>query len=234
MAIELPPGITCPDYQTDPNDPKGRRCLHYAAGGECRHEVRVLRLETVCIEWEKAKLKADAAKGDVQLTKVDTSTLRSAAEVAVKPPVMPAFKTPSAASLIALPPGARPSVQQPPQPPNGAFALGASPPRQTAAERARAAFTGVETVERKKLGILEPPAFTAAKEISPESIEALEKAVEEIHLVSEDLGDLWIVRKKTGKDRLELSFSEMSTLRLLVDSFPGARIISVVRPDDDR
>jgi hypothetical protein len=91
---------------------------------------------------------------------------------------------------------------------------------------------GVELEERKKLGILEPPPFTAAKEISPESIEALEKAVEEIQLVSPDLGNIWLVRKLTGKNRTELTFSTAATLRLIVDVFPGAQVVAIKQPDD--
>lgn len=196
----IPEGITCPDWQVEASDPKGRRCQHYAAGGECKHEVRILTLSSVCIEWEKAQQKRSL-------------------------PVAQTPVTPSAASLIALPPAAQPVSRAES---NG---LTIEAPRVSAAAKAKAAFIGLETVERKRLGILDPPPFNAAKEISPESIEALEKAVEEIHLQSEEFGDVWLVRKKTDKDRMELTFREAATLRLIIDSFPGCRLVDLKQPE---
>jgi hypothetical protein len=72
--------------------------------------------------------------------------------------------------------------------------------------------------------------FAAAREVDPLQIGRLEALCQEVHLVSPDLGDLYLVREHTGQQRLELTFREAAALRQMVDQFPGARVVALTRP----
>jgi len=69
--------------------------------------------------------------------------------------------------------------------------------------------------------------FVCPKEIDPFRIAELEALTSEIHLVSPELGDVFLVRRHTGASRHELTYHEAATLRQLVDQFPGARVVAL-------
>ncbi len=103
----------------------------------------------------------------------------------------------------------------------------------SAADRARASYAAAlpAPLVDASIGPDAPPP-PVAKEIDPERLHELEALSPEIHLVSPDLGDVFLVRQRTGAERLEVTFGQAATLRLLVDSFPGARVVALYpRPD---
>jgi hypothetical protein len=125
-------------------------------------------------------------------------------------------------------PSVEPLVLAPPAPPSAAPAPSPSP-----ADRARARYAAAlpAHVVDASIGPDAPPP-PVAKEIAPDRLADLEALSPEIHLVSPDLGDVFLVRERTGAERTELTFGQAATLRLLVDSFPGARVVALYpRPD---
>ena len=101
-------------------------------------------------------------------------------------------------------------------------------PSLSAADRARASYSAAlpAALVDATIGPDAPPP-PVAKEIAPDRLAELEALSPEIHLVSPDLGDVFLVRKRTGAERLEVTFGQAATLRLLVDSFPGARVVAL-------
>jgi hypothetical protein len=71
--------------------------------------------------------------------------------------------------------------------------------------------------------------------VTPEQIERLRKAQLEVCLRSDEptIGELWLVPKKTGRDRMELTFEEAATIRMIADVFPGARVVGLRKAPHD-
>jgi hypothetical protein len=115
------------------------------------------------------------------------------------------------------PPPAAPAPVPPPAP----------MPPSAAAARARAAHDAAVERETSDPFHDAAPPFAAAKEIDPLRIAELEALTPEIHLVSPDLGDIYLVKVHSSATRTELTFREAATLRQLVDQFPGARVVQL-------
>lgn len=138
---------------------------------------------------------------------------------------------PPVLSLLAPPPPKdAPAPRPPPEDPSAPLRLVPAPakPRKAAdiAREALALGFGRSTT----VTIADPPPFDPAKAIDPADIAALEAAHPEVTLYSEELGgSVTLVTAPTSHDRLEITFRDAATLRLLVDTFPGARVIALAR-----
>ena len=119
--------------------------------------------------------------------------------------------------------------------PDAGFALAPPAPKApkppSAAERARAAYEA-KLPGGRRVTVADPPPFEAAKEIAPESIAALAAIADRIELDAGPLGRVVLVAKRGPEDEvpgapIALTFDEAATLRLLVDSLPGARVVAI-------
>ncbi len=138
---------------------------------------------------------------------------------------------PPAVSLLSLPPPKDASAPRPPpEDPSQPLRLVPAPPKpRKAADIAREALA-LGLGRSTTVTIAEPPPFEAAKAIDPADVAALEAAHPEVTLYSEELGgSVTLVSAPTNQDRLEMTFRDAATLRLLVDAFPGARVIALAR-----
>jgi hypothetical protein len=120
-----------------------------------------------------------------------------------------------------------PQAQAPAPPPRAPPQAPPSLPPSAAAERARAAHEQAAAASMADPFSDAAPPFIAAKEIDPMRIGELEALSAEIHLVSPDLGDIFLVRQHSGIARNELTYREAATLRQMVDQFPGARVVKL-------
>ena len=108
------------------------------------------------------------------------------------------------------------------------------PKRGKASDKARAAYLG-----DTEASIEVPEAYVPPPVLDPNHLDALGKAASEVQLDAGKLGDVWLVAERTGQKRMELTYSEMATLRAIVDVFPGARVVELKpapvlpRPGDD-
>lgn len=203
FTIVKPPGVTCPSWE--PKAPGAKRCAHYGEGGACNHPL--LDLDK-CTEWQKANPSAGGAS--------------LAPTGAPHAPAAPArADTPAAGGPAPYGHGRAAEVMP-------EFALSPLPPLPA---RARHAPPSTVALTKATARIEGPPPFVPAKEIPLASIEALEALGFEMKLASPELGrDVWLVPAATGReDRLEVTFRDAATLRLLVDSFPGARVVELVK-----
>jgi hypothetical protein len=94
----------------------------------------------------------------------------------------------------------------------------------------RPSLTRVPVAGGRLATVVNPEPFAPAKEIPRDSVEALEAYGVEIELDAKELegGPVVLVPRLTGrKDRREITFKDAATLRLLVDSFPGARVTAI-------
>lgn len=198
-----PPGIECKDWEAGPQG--GKRCRYFVAGGACSLPRRFM-----CEEWERAN--------------PHLATLTKRAEP----------EAPSALSLL-VPPPERSTRAEPNVSPDGDLVLTnpeKGPPK--AREAARRAF--VAAFPQAAGVVVEAAPFEPAKDIPAENLEALERAGSEFTLdvdpnVSRD--PIVLVPRRTGKPRrFELTFREAATLRLIVDAFPGARLVKLTKADD--
>lgn len=69
--------------------------------------------------------------------------------------------------------------------------------------------------------------FVAAQEVDPAGLEALERSGTEVTLEAGYLGGrVTLVPARTGRtDRVELTWRESSVIRMIVDAFPGSRVV---------
>jgi hypothetical protein len=82
--------------------------------------------------------------------------------------------------------------------------------------------------------LFEPEPLPPAKEIPPESIEALTALGVELSFgVAPEVcaEPIVLVPRRTGADRFELTFGEAATILRLCDAFPGARLVKLTRPE---
>ena len=137
-----------------------------------------------------------------------------------------------------LPPPPLPSPARAPDPPRAAPPPARELPPSAAAQRARAAYEGGAAARAP--GDLPVPfddaaepssaaLFAATKEIDPLRLAELEALTPEIHLVSPELGDIFLVAQHSDSDRLEFTYREAAALRQMVDQFPGARVVALRR-----
>lgn len=208
-----PEGITCVDWEPVPDG--GKRCRYFLKGGPCALPSRLM-----CEEWEKVNDPAVVA-------------LRRAEQLKGKegPPAcaVPPPSAPSAASLLGMPPPAG-SAQEPNVGPDGALRLTVAEAKPSkAAQRAHKAF--VAAFPQAAGVVLDFEPLPPAKEIPHENIEALERAGSEFSFEVEPSvcrDPIVLVPRRTGQPRrFELTFREAATLRLIVDAFPGARLVKL-------
>lgn len=207
MTIPRPAGITCPDWQPTEANPAGKRCRSYQDGGTCWLDDRF-----VCSEWAKHNAGV-APTGPRRLPVAPPPPLPP-------PPPVDASGGPDAGFVLVPPPLATQEAAKGP----------------AAAARARAAYEA-RLPGGRHVTVTDPEPFTAAKEIDPKSLDALAALADRIELDAGPLGRIALVRERTAEDDLPgapiaLTLQEAATLRLLVDSFPGARVVAIRRKGD--
>lgn len=109
-----------------------------------------------------------------------------------------------------------------PEPPRATppLALVPSPAPAPAPVRARAEGQNAH----RQPGQVLPP----AKEIPEGDLAALEQLGVEVCLATPGLRDVWLVNKLTGApDRFEMTWRQAATVRLIVDAFPGAKLVAL-------
>jgi hypothetical protein len=77
------------------------------------------------------------------------------------------------------------------------------------------------------------PDYEVVEPIDPKSIEALERLGVEITIdtpTTDNSKPLTLVPEYTTQDRNEVSFKDAATIRMLVDAFPGARVVQYKAP----
>lgn len=62
--------------------------------------------------------------------------------------------------------------------------------------------------------------------IPDEEIASFKALGVEVCLQSDAIGEVWLVPEYTGRDRKEITPEHAATLRLIVDAFPGARVVA--------
>lgn len=164
------------------------------------------RADGVCVEWVRANPGRQAVRRAPPLAG------RPLPIVSDAPP--PAAKDPNAPPALSLVP---------------------SEPKPSAAQRAREMFQA--QLGPKATATVEKPVapFEPAKAIAEAQVRELEAACEEVTLDVPDIGRVHLVRERTPDcpaDRVELTFREAATLRLMVDSFPGARVVGIKQPGE--
>ncbi len=212
---DRPAGVDCPDWE--PTAAGGKRCRYYLDSGACQMPTQLM-----CVEWEKRNphlaarfLGADyEPRGQEQAGKGQALAPSGSVE---DPP-----RAPSAIGLLGMPPAPE-ERREPNVGVNGELRLTPSEPGRTKSAAAR--------VYRV---LFEHEPLPPAKEIPPESIEALTALGVELSFgVAPEVcaEPIVLVPKRTGADRFELTFGEAATLRLLCDAFPGARLVKLTRPE---
>lgn len=226
MAIEQKPvGIDCPKWEAV--SPGAKRCRYYEdATHLCGHE---LVGGDECSEFTKLRLKKATPSEPVR---TQGAQLIGGASITRVQPAL--FKDPNDDGVREL----APAAGTPPGAATGGARQGAGVNAGLIANSNSNSGSGSN--ERRglhrviagaiEIGLLAPPDFQPAKEIDPKSIEALESSIGEIVLRSQAMGgkDIVLVREVNSNDeRLQISFRDAATIRLLVDSFPGAQVIDV-------
>jgi len=231
--MERPKGIECLDWE--PRVQGKKQCRFYVDGGDCE------KPKPVCTEWARAN---PGKLSVLQQAKGDTTTLadsRAATAPQTAPEPRHAFGLPDAAAPPARP---RNDVYDDPAPltlsPTEAKRPGANgaaePARMSAAEIARRQWTSITSPDGGLTkAMLDPPPYVPAQRITEAEVAALAAKADEVTLESAELGLVHLVKAPTGKSRegLELTYAEAATLRLIVDSFPGARVVAVRKTGKD-
>jgi hypothetical protein len=239
MTSALPPGITCTDWLLDDSDPKGRKCIHYAKFGP--GTCGMIDVRMMCSEWLKRN-------NGYQANHSAPKALPIVPAQAPAPSPAPVPALPSAAALLAPPPP-KVAPSAPPPPPSATDSAGhlrlvpsespTAPTRPGGSQDPAKRLSAAEVARRAHtLGLVEsgavatyadPPAHEPCKAIDLASVEALAAAHPEITLTSPELGEIVLVAKVTGQDRLEVTFSDMATIRLITDAIPGCRVMKIER-----
>lgn len=243
-----PEGIECVDWLL--KEPGSRVCRLYLPGGTCEHPTRLLCEEWQRRGEPSYDVEAFAIVGKSQIpTKPATPQRDRAGErlldlpapgTSSAPHAAPgkptntapgkstnastphsALRIPTAADLLQPPPAKdRDEVPRSPEDfalkPSGTIKATTSP-----AERARASYASKQT--GATVEVVKP--YETAKRIEPEQLAALAATFPEVVLDSAEVGQVALVAVPTGRDdRVELTYGDAATLRLLVDAFPGARV----------
>jgi hypothetical protein len=256
---ERPTDLECPDWGPATPGSGSKKCVHYPGGGGC------LLGKPACTEWLKVNpgrtptylpaLPGAGGAGGPGVARASSppqaapgapgaNGLSSSASARPGGAQEPERVNPgSGPTVLAQGPawpggsgGAGPrKVEDPHDPAPLALApsevLAPKPAAKlSAAERTKAMF---ETLAARVH--VDPPPFEPAKAIAEQELDALAKVATEIHLVSPELGDVWLVKAYTANDgaRMEVSFKDAATIRLLIDSFPGSRVVELVKPSQD-
>lgn len=98
------------------------------------------------------------------------------------------------------------------------------PPRQRAGRQTMGHNPGSVPVE---------PGADLLTSITTTQVAELEAAGLEFKLAADGvLSDVWLVPHRTEQDRTEVTFAEASTLRMIADVFPGARVTEIRKPKE--
>ena len=231
-----PDGITCKDWEPTPAG--GKRCRYYLDSGACQMPTRLM-----CVEWEKRNPHLAAHRGQ-ELDAADRHFLGDDYEpraqeqagqgqaLAPSGSVAAPPRAPSAIGLLGMPPATE-ERREPNVGANGELRLTPSEPGRTKSAAARVYAASLPGGAAGRV-LFEPEPLPPAKEIPPESIEALTALGVELSFgVAPEVcaEPIVLVPKRTGADRFELTFGEAATLRLLCDAFPGARLVKLTRPE---
>lgn len=115
-------------------------------------------------------------------------------------------------------------VTPPPvSPPTDLFGTPVATPSAKAAAKKKPATT---TPSTEPPAGMPPVAGEPIPRISEQDIASFKALGVEVCLSADGVGEVWIVPEYTGKDRKELSVEHAATLRLVVDAFPGAKVIA--------
>jgi hypothetical protein len=115
------------------------------------------------------------------------------------------------------------------------------PPPPKALSKAKAAALaalemGIDDGERRGPTVRLPlPTYVPAKEIAPEALDDLEqsRAVAVLDVPAAAGQQVVLVPELTGaKDRLEITYRQAATIRMLVDVFPGAQVVFFGRSEE--
>jgi hypothetical protein len=225
--MNRPTGIECRDWEKDVHHASPLRCRYYQEGGTCELPSRM-----TCEEWERRQSK----RLPLVAPSSDPPATTTAGDAAPGPGA-PGGRVPAAVGLLTPPPDpkARP---EPTVGPDGELRLSAQDPGPlkagAARERARqifaATFPGGGAAALTEVDPLPP-----AKAIPHDDLVALEATGLEFGFdVPREVSELpvFIVARRTGaKGRLEITMRDAATLRLIVDAFPGARLVKLTPPD---
>ncbi len=207
MPIENRPiGIECHDWKAREEGKK--RCAYYMPPNTEAGELGALcslDRHFLCSEWERAN------KG-----LIEAARLRAKQK---KDPFAPPPPLGSQGDLFGGPPSIVAHA-----PVEVAMAM-----NDAAMARAVAAALPANGTTNSAHGVgLEPRPYRPAKDIPKEDVAALKAMGVEICLSAKGLPDVWLVPERRDSSRFEMTFEEAATLRLLVDAFPGARIIDLL------
>lgn len=225
-----PEGIECEDWLA--KEAGSRVCRHFLPGGTCEHPTRLL-----CEEWQRRKEPSYDVEAFAIVGKSSISTPPRSPQTTTTPRTTTApgttapgksstphsaLRIPTAADLLQAPP--RKDRDEVPRAPED-FALKPSGTIKatsgTPAERVRASFASRQT--GSTVEVVKP--YETAKRIEPERLAALAATFPEVVLDSAEVGQVALVAVPTGRDdRVELTYEDAATLRLIVDAFPGARV----------
>ncbi len=214
VPIKKPDGIEC--VRWEPKTAGSKRCLHYLTDTKCELPGGAPSDgNPICSEWRRVNDGGAKATGlapehsSPPLQAPSGPTTRGGADDA-----------PEALTLTPPPPKAM------------------SPERAALLDRAaknlatRPSLMKVPLFGGGHATMVNPEPFSPAKEIPSDSIEALEAYGYELTIAGEELKTpITLVKALTKQkdERLEMTYRDAATLRLLVDAFPGARVIEIKR-----
>lgn len=207
LPVIRPPGITCPDWTA--YEAGKKRCARYQppaegqTGGTC-----VLPAYFLCVEWAIANRESLPPGTTDKL--LELARARGPASDGDH-----ARRTPS-------PSGDPPPQAQAPNAPDAPRDLFGNPVEPSPAKAEPAPARPARSLPRPQTP------YAPAKEIPQAEVLALNALGLELELSAEGLPEhVWLVPSRTTEPRTELTFREAATLRLLVDAFPGARIVGL-------
>lgn len=229
----LPQGISCPDWEHDGSE-NPKRCRYYVAEGGCQTDLHL-----VCVEWEKRKQTNAKASSTLPITPLPLppDAPQPLADVLALPLPVRA-EVPKEAETFRLEPTAPPPKAISALPGTIPAATPLAPsgkktkPKAGAAARARAAWEALTAGDSPATLDDSSPYAPPLAAIDPNDLARLEALADEIHIHSETVGPLVLVREhsKTPRPEVELTYREAAFLRLIVDAFPGARVTKVTPP----
>ncbi len=217
---DRPAGVDCPDWE--PTAAGGKRCRYYLDSGACQMPTRLM-----CVEWEKRNPHLAAHYEPREQEQAGQGQALAPSGSVAAPP-----RAPSAIGLLGMPPAPE-ERREPNVGANGELRLTPSEPGRAKSAAARVYAASLPGGAAGRV-LFEHEPLPPAKEIPPESIEALTALGVELSFgVAPEVcaEPIVLVPKRTGADRFELTFGEAATLRLLCDAFPGARLVKLTRPE---
>jgi hypothetical protein len=137
---------------------------------------------------------------------------------------------PSALEALRTPAQAAPRPETP-YVPGDPLTLTPSTPKPSRA-RERAALAYRATLSRDDAVIVDVAPGDPIPIIDPLRVAELAATCSEVRLATADLGDVFLVAKRTDRHRTELTFDDAALLTTIVATFPGSRLIGIRSPRD--